>query len=480
MIRSIAFLEPKPERLHIFSRYELPRLGGILLATLMRKAGYDCRAYFLSRREILARRLRADLVAISTITPTARGAYNLADHFRSRGFTVVLGGPHVTFLPEEGMEHADYCIRGEGELSFPRLVEALNQGGPLETVPGLAWRENGELRLNPIPGPLEDLDSLPFPDFSLLTHSRRHMGPPYGREMVPIQTSRGCPYACTFCSVTGMFGRRYRYRSTGNVLEELRRYDPRRHFLFFYDDHFTSNRARTKELLSRMVAERLNFDWVTQVRSDIARDPELLDLMREAGCRSLFIGFESVDEENLREMRKGQTPQEIAHAIREIQRRRIHVHGMFVLGFDADTPEKVRATVDFALRHRIDTTQFSILTPIPGSELFGELQQQGRILDYQWDTYDGHHVKFLPARFTVWELQKAQIYAHLRFFALNQVIARLFRGRFRAFFMGVYARSLNHRWLRWERDYLRRIRTSLRTFRQALKPDEGLAETPPR
>ncbi len=179
--------------------------------------------------------------------------------------------------------------------------------------------------------------------------------------------------------------------------------------------------------------------------------------MREAGCCSLFIGFESIDAESLREMRKGQSPQEIAAAIHEIHRRRIDIHGMFVLGFDADTPEKVRATVDFALRQRIETTQFSILTPLPGSELFG------------------HHVKFLPARFPIWELQKAQIHADLRFSALGQVLARLLRGRFRAFLAGLYGHFLNRRWLRWEREYLQR----LRTFRRALKTGDGLAGHPP-
>ena len=471
MIRRIAILEPKGERLHLFSRYELPRLGGVLLATILRDRGYEARAHFLNSREILELELdrEADLIAISSITPTAPVAYALADHFRARGKTVVMGGPHVTFLPEEALAHADYCILGEGEIPFPRLVDALNGREPLEGVPGLAWLRDGQLAVNPASDPVADLDSLPFPDFGLLDTGGRKIGGPIGRAMVPIQTSRGCPFDCTFCSVTCMFGRRYRYRSTANVLAELERYNPRKHYLFFYDDNFTSNRRRAKELLEQMIERRLGFSWVTQVRSDVARDPELLDLMRKAGCQVLFIGFESVDPKALAEMHKSQSLEEIDQAIREIRKRRIHILGLFVFGFDADTPESARSTVDFALRKRIDSSQFMILTPLPGTSLFESLKRQNRIVDYDWETYDGHHVKFLPRRFSLWELQKAQILAHARFFRLSRVYQRLFRGHFRAWLIGLYARVISRRWLRWEQGYLQKILGYVTSVSRALR-----------
>ncbi|MBW8003709.1 MAG: radical SAM protein, partial [Planctomycetes bacterium] len=280
---------------------------------------------------------------------------------------------------------------------------------------------------------------------------------------------------CTFCSVTCMFGRRYRYRSTGNVIAELEQYDPRKHYLFFYDDNFTSNRNRAKMLLKEMIDLNLGFSWVTQVRSDLARDTELLDLMKKAGCTSLFIGFESVDPENLREMKKSQSPEEMERAIREIRKRKILIHGMFVFGFDADTPGKAESTVDFAIKKKIDTTQFMILTPLPGTEFFNTLKRQNRILDYQWDTYDGHHVKFIPSRFSLWELQKAQIKAHARFFALGRVILRLLRGRFRAFLIGVYANLQNKKWLKREQVYLERIKASISSITSKIKGKRGFA-----
>ncbi len=474
MIKRIVILEPKGERINVFSGYELPRLGSVLLATILRDHGYDTRAFFLSRDEILARRLDrdADLVAISTITPTAPIAYSLGDHFRSLGMPVVMGGPHVTFLPEEALQHADYCILGEGEVSFPRLLDALNGREPPENVPGLAWLKDGRVMTNAAISPVENLDSLPFTDFSLLDTGGHRLGGRFGRAMVPIQTSRGCPFNCTFCSVTCMFGRRYRYRSTENVLEELARYNPREHYLFFYDDNFTSNRSRTKELLEQMIERGLGFNWMTQVRSDVARDPELLDLMRKAGCQVLFIGFESVDPATLKEMHKSQSRQEIETAIREIRKRRIHIHGMFVLGFDADTPESVRSTVNFALRKRIDTCQFMILTPLPGTSLFDSLKRENRIVSYDWEAFDGHHVNFIPLRFSLWELQRMQIQAHARFFRLGRVFLRLFEGRFRAWRMGLYARVFSRRWLRWEKVYLQKIRGYVSTATRVLGADQ--------
>jgi radical SAM superfamily enzyme YgiQ (UPF0313 family) len=274
-----------------------------------------------------------------------------------------------------------------------------------------------------------------------------------------MQTSRGCPFDCTFCSVTGMFGRRYRHRSTASVIAELTRYSAREKIVFFYDDNFAANPRKTKELLREMIRLRLGFTWSTQVRSDVARDPELLDLMAEAGCTTLFIGFESVDPLALREMKKSQTVDEIRHAVRQIRARGIHVHGMFVFGFDSDTPATTRATVDFALAEKIDSAQFLLLTPLPGSSFYERMAAEGRLLDTAWDTYDAHHVKFAPRGFTPYGLALAQIYAHSRFYAPLPVIARLLRGRVGGFVIGLYASVLNHRWQRMERAYLQFLRT---------------------
>jgi radical SAM superfamily enzyme YgiQ (UPF0313 family) len=460
MIKRITFIEPKNDHLHVFSRFQLPRLGSILLATIMRDKGFQTESLFMKSAEVISRRIDTDLVALSTITSTAPGAYAIADAFHRRGVPVVIGGPHASFLPEEALEHVDFCITGEGETSLPMLVDALNRDGELDAVPGLVWKDHGQIRHNPAAAPIEDLDSLPFPDFSLLKMSGQAKmgGPGPTRATIPVQTSRGCPYDCSFCSVTGMFGHRYRHRSTENIVAELAQYDADKCFVFFYDDNFAANPRKTKELLREMIRLNLGLQWSTQVRTDVAKDPELLDLMAKAGCTTLFIGLESVDPAALLEMNKKQTVEEIRTAIRAIRSRRIHVHGMFVFGFDADTPQTARATVDFALAEKIDSAQFLVLTPLPGSGFYTQMLAEGRLIDNAWDTYDCQHVKFIPRGFTPWELQRTQIAAHRRFYSPRHVIARLFRGRTAGFVIGVYANWLNKIWQWRERSFLRLLR----------------------
>ncbi len=463
-IKNIVFIEPVAETLNIFTKFKLPRLGTILLATILRDKGYGTRVYIEKKSQILALNLKADLVAISTITATAFSAYALADHFRRRGIRVVMGGPHVTFMPGEALEHADYVVRGEGETALPALVRALSDETTLRNVPGLAFKEKGKEILNEAAPPVEDLDGLPYPDFDLVHNYRRNLV--LGRRTIPVQTSRGCPFDCTFCSVTGMFGRRLRFRSVDNIIAELRRYRPEKTIIFFYDDNFAANKRHTKELLRAMIAADLGFEWSTQVRTDVASDPELLDLMRRAGCATLYIGFESINPAALREMKKGQTAEDMRFAVREIRKRGIHVHGMFVFGFDADTDATVRETLRFAIREKIDTAQFMILTPLPGTQFFRDMQAQRRIIDYYWTHYDAHHVKFKPAGFSSLELQWAQIRAHARFYTPRRLIARLFRGRPAAFAIGLYANSLNRQWKRLERAYLQWLKYYCRVYQQ--------------
>ena len=180
----------------------------------------------------------------------------MADECRALGIPVILGGPHVTFLPDEALAHADLVVRGEGEQAMNALLDLWHDGYVKATdagyarIPNLTWKDGaGAVHHNPMAPWIADLDALPVPDFSLADGTADcRFG---GKKTVMVQTSRGCPFDCSFCSVTGMFGKKFRYRSVESVLQEVRRYNRRDHFVFFCDDNFTANKRRARELVER-------------------------------------------------------------------------------------------------------------------------------------------------------------------------------------------------------------------------------------
>jgi radical SAM superfamily enzyme YgiQ (UPF0313 family) len=357
---------------------------------------------------------RADTAFISTITCTAPRAYEIAQVCKERGIPVVMGGAHPTFLPDDSLQHCDYVIRGEGEETVVEFLEALNNGEKPYGVKGVSFRDGEQIVHNP-PRPLvQDLDALPFPDLSLI-HGKENM------SVTPVLTSRGCPYDCTFCSVTQMFGHKFRRRSVENVMEELRFLKPKG--VFFYDDIFNADAERMANLLESMLREGITPDWSAQCHTHlILKQRDLLPLMRKSGCFALYLGFESISPETLKEYRKRQTVDEIREVIRLLHQHGIMVHGMFVFGADADDLATFKETVRFALRNRIDTAQFLVLTPVPGTQLYKRLENEGRILTTDWQYYDGHHVVFKPAKMSPVTLQLATIKAMRVFYSLAAVI----------------------------------------------------------
>lgn len=449
----IYFIEPKAPNLHIFSQFHLPRLGSFILGTLMRNRGWDVEIIVEQSQSINFDRFRdADLVGISTITSTAPRAYAIAERIRSLGIPIIMGGPHITFLPEEALQYADFVIRGEGEQALMAFIDAWENDKNYATVPNLSYKAGDRIIHNPMQPFVKELDQLPFPDFSLSHGKTIRIA---GRQIIPVQTSRGCPYECSFCSVTGMFGKKYRFRSTANIIEELRQYNQRSNFIFFYDDHFTANRKRTRELLECMIAEKFKFKWSTQVRADLARDVELVRLMKKAGCHTLFIGLESVNPDSLEAMQKQQTVNEITEAIKVLRKNKINVHGMFVYGFDQDDWKTVKQTVQFAKKARLTSTQFLILTPLPGSSFYTQIAAQNRIKFHDWALYDAHHAVFQPARLSIFDLQRAQIFSHQKFYSRFEMLKKFFRGKWIDLGLAHYARNLNRLWQKRNKTFLK-------------------------
>jgi len=419
-LKKIALVEPQTTGGHVFSKTHMPRLGLPLLATQLRNAGYESAVYVgpaaaLPWEEIL----KADLVGISAITPTSREAYRIAAYLRHAGVPVVIGGIHATFLPEEALQYADYVMRGEADFTFPALINCLHEGRSPREIPGLSYREGDIVRHNPCPTVWVDLNDLPIPDLSLFARGG------IGRGAVPVMTSRGCPFNCTFCSVTPMFGRGYRFRSTESVLQELSRYSGRH--IFFCDDNFTADRRRSIELLQGIVDRKISIKgWGAQLRVEASRDSELMEMMRRTRCHIAYLGLESINEATLKAYNKKQSVEDIADAIQRFHAYGIRVHGMFVFGGDDDTVETIRETVDFALRMRIDTVQFLMLTPLPGTSLFARLEAEGRLLTRDWELYDGHHAVFHPARMTPEHLQEETVKAFQRFYAPGHIMQNFF------------------------------------------------------
>ncbi|MFH0882888.1 MAG: radical SAM protein [bacterium] len=450
---TLLLIEPKAPNLHIFSGMSLPRLGTILLGTQARDRGWKVTVIIEEQAQVDWSEVSGfDLVGISTITSTAPRAYAMADRVRSLNVPVIIGGPHVTFLPEEALNHADYVMRGEGEAAFPVFLDTFLQAGEYGLVPSLTWRkQDGTITHNDLAPAIANLDTLPTPDFSLVRGRTLRMG---GKAVVPVQTSRGCPYDCSFCSVTSMFGRKFRFRSTRVIMEELERYDSRENYLFFYDDNFMASPKRAYELLDAMIERKFKFRWSAQVRADLARDEEVVKRMRRAGCHTVFIGFESVSPEALVAIRKKANVEDLRHAADTFRKIGIHVHGMFILGLDSDSMQTVRQTVRFARRHRIGTAQFLILTPLPGSAQFEVLKREGRIAFTDWSLYDAHHVVYKPTNFSLAGLQRAQISAHRAFYSLRDTVRRLLSFHFGEFVVAIYARKLNRNWKKKNKAWL--------------------------
>ncbi len=465
-MRKIVFIEPKAPNFHIFSQFKLPRLGSFILGTMMKNRGWDAEVIVEELTAIDPDSISsADIVAISTITSTAPRAYEIATMAKIMGITVIMGGPHVTYLTDEALGHADFVIRGEGERALMRFIDVWESGSDYSDVPNLSYKKDGVIIHNPMQPHCKELDELPYPDFSLARGGIKRIA---GQKIIPIQTSRGCPFDCSFCSVTGMFGKNYRYRSTAHIMGELRQYDQPGNFIFFYDDNFTANRRRARDLLEAMIAEGFRFQWSTQVRVDVAKDIELVRLMKKAGCHTVFIGFESVNPESLKEMKKKQTIGEIESAIKVLKENKIHIHGMFVHGFDEDSWASVEETVAFAKRVQLTSYQFMILTPLPGSDFYRKMYEAGRILTTDWSLYDTHHVVFKPKNFSPPELQWAQIYSHKRLYSFLEISKKIIHGNLVSLGLSIYAHRLNRNWQKKNSGYLKMIgviKSSIREMR---------------
>jgi len=396
----------------------MPLLGPVYLGTILKNRGHEVEIYNEDIYRPDYSCLDADLIGISILTSTAMGGYEIARRFPKH--KVIIGGVHASLLPEEALRFSRQVVVGEAEEVITDIAE-------------------GRIKDPIVRGrPIENLDTLPLPDFSLI---KGYKSPSLMR---PVSTSRGCPFDCSFCSVTKMFGRAYRFRSAENVLEELKCQDTRS--FFFCDDNFTAYPRRTQRLLELMSARKMK-NWACQVRCDATKNNKILDLMANAGCKVVCVGFESVNTKTLKAYAKQQTLDDIVNAIRSFHRKKIKIHGMFVLGGDDDNKNTVWDTLRFAIKHKIDTLQMSILTPFPGTKVHGDLEAQRRIFSQDWNLYDGQHVVFRPKLLSAKELQLNVLKGYSRFYSLYRSFLLLARLNFRNAMFRFMGHSIIREWM---------------------------------
>jgi radical SAM superfamily enzyme YgiQ (UPF0313 family) len=418
---------------------------------MLREKGYEVKAFIEDVAEPDWKFIESsDLVCISTITSTAIRAYDIGERLQALHIPVVMGGAHPTFMADECLEHADFVIRGEGENSLGELLEHLETGTPArENIKGLSYKAGGNGKVHNSPREfIDELDSLPTPDFSLV--HKWNPSNPY-----PISTSRGCPHACKFCSVITMFGRKYRFQSVEATLRAIRyATSVSKATKFIVDDNFAANTTRSKEILRGMIAEGIKTPWSAQVRTDIARDPKLLRLMADTGCRMLFIGFESINPKTLAAYNKKQNMKDIVNCIRAVKDYGIRIHGMFAVGADTDDVQTIRETARFATALGIDTVQFLILTPLPGTPLFDDMVKSERLLHRLWNKYDVHHVVFKSQLVSPATLQIETFKAMGRFYSWKYIAQHLGRLDFQYAAIGLFGKVAVHHFLQTSARYV--------------------------
>ena len=454
MKKKVMFLEPRGAYSNVFDKFmTIPLLGPVYLATIAKKAGYDVSVV---NENILGREIKesefesVDVLCLSCITATVERGKHIAKkykHVNPEGKTII-GGIHASMLPDDVQPHFDQVVVGEGENV---ILDVLSGSIEDKIVHGKR---------------LENLDELPHPDFSLIKEWHKI-------KTWPVMTSRGCPFNCNFCSVTEMFGRGYRAQSPERVIDELMRH--KKGSVFIVDDHFAANPKRTDDILNLMLEYGFDRSWSAQVRADVTKNPEFVKKMKRAGCNTVYVGFESINPESLKEMKKGQTVQDIEHAINTFHKYDILIHGMFMLGNDSDTKETFKATSKFCRRTGVDYVQYTILTPLPGTELYRKLEKQGRLLHKKWQYYDALHVVSKPKNMTAKELQQGliecfsdfysytnamndalNIFAETLITAFNNTKARL--PSLRPFFMKFAAKEIIRNWVRYNRPYFRYLK----------------------
>lgn len=478
-IKHVLFLEPKSSHLHVYSDAYIPRIGSLLLATILRDLGYGVRVMLEEVERVdTAAFEESDLICISSLTSTAPGSYQYADFIRNvyPDKTLVMGGTHPTFVPEEALQHCNFVVRGEGEEALVELIHSLEAGADFRGIANLSWQEQGQFFHNPERAKLEDLDLLPMPDFNLTPRGKM--------DIMSIQTQRGCPWDCSFCTVTKLNGHKLRGHSVERVLHMIQTYlkNPNFDYMFFADDIFNVPVERTMAIMQGMIDRKLKIPWAAQMRHEVSKHPALLKKMREAGCDRIMVGFEAIDEAALELYGKKETALDVERAIDAIHAQGIDIHGMFIAGASSDKQETIEHQFDFARRKDLATSQCMILTYLPGADDTVRYDlQDGTYLSRDWSHYDGHHANHPHPNMTRFQLVNTVMTGMRSMYSPTRIVGKLVSAgwslvkldkreatrQLRNGLLRLNGFSILYRWFKEHRAYLK----DLRAENISLNPD---------
>jgi radical SAM superfamily enzyme YgiQ (UPF0313 family) len=327
-----------------------------------------------------------DLIGISAMTHQASHAYEVADEFRNRGVIVAIGGIHATVLPDEAKSHCDSVFIGEAEHTWPAFLKDVKDGNILDFY-------KSEKAV--------DMTSLPTPSYDLLNKENY--------KVIWMQIGRGCPHDCEFCVASNVYGHKYRHKTLNQIIDEIKfihKIWPNAR-INFADDNFLVNRKFSKKLVRYL--KKIDLRWFAQTDISIADDEDFITELKEAGCTTLFIGFESVSKSSLSLINKNSWKlkqlSNYPEAIGKIQSKGIGIVGAFIIGLDGDTIETFDELADFILDNNIFIPQITVLTPLPGSRLYERLKKENRLTDIPWSNYTFTDVNFIPKNMTGEELE---------------------------------------------------------------------------
>jgi radical SAM superfamily enzyme YgiQ (UPF0313 family) len=346
--------------------------------------------YTISDVERELRSFNPDVVGITSVTPSIYEAYKVAETAKKvrEDCIVVLGGPHATFMPRQTMEECKYIdiiVKGEGEETTRELIENVEKGAPLNGVKGITFREKNEI-IDTDPRPfIKNIDDIPFPSRDLLP---MHLYKFNGVKYTSMLTSRGCPFKCSFCSSSRLFGGYWRGRSPENVLEEMKIVYEEYGIgnIEFIDDTFTLDQERAEKICDEIIKQGWDISWGASSRVDTL-SRKLAEKMKKAGCWIIYLGIESGSQRILDAIGKRITLEQVEKAVKILKDAGIKVLGSFIIGFLQDTKETIKETIKFAKSLNLDYAQFSILTPYPGTPIFDYAKKHGMLLTEDWSKY---------------------------------------------------------------------------------------------